>query len=1319
MNISRRSFLARAAGLLSALSSLDLLTIQAEEAGASVSPAGPVMLPPIALRGYGTLSGTFRPLHAEQSSLTHIVCDSPQKAHLVQAKYLSDLGLLPGTHEGTLSVEGRAIPLCRTSERGGIACFVHGTDVLIFAGNSDEHLGDMVTAALPQAFAAADFQSRVSVPLWLDRWDKFGVMSYYGPGQTPPNAPNSGADYDYDTDLQFAKNNGPLGLVLWTTPLNVDTAEGMGNEQTWSYVLDRAKQTGVPVHINLSNSWPIVWLSNRYRDETQIKAPQFLGGFYGVAHDSAPLGPLTWSSQAGEDALLGVLQETVRRFVDEPNVVGWLEPHAETSDTPQGAFTEYGPVADRSQREFLQERYGSLAAVSRRWHGDPNHFQSWNDIHAPETAEFAGFGPDAIDLRGTWRVKYALKPDGHAYTLSDQWAIPSPPPTAPVPPEWYQPDFDDSRWDEFTAPGNDRMLTIPRNPLIYRREISVPAGWLASKPQVTLCLWDMFSRDKDEVVVYVNGQKIVGQTRGGSVTHWVIFDVTKALHAGSNHLALNIPRGIICYRAYLTGVKPAQYPDLGPHMNARWADYIDWYLWCRKAQMARGIEMIRQVDPDRSINLMAVAYVAPFKSLAQEYGCRFHDTGAMAGFWTDEPSVMMAGLRFPTSAEPGSPAPDAAQFQAFFGRWITEGVNGVHYFQTLGDIQWNPEALKTFEANRKMYELIGKYHVPFAEVGVLYSTVSQQLAGFPWDTDRLGHGGYYSGENAAMALLDYCPRAGLSEADFDTATAAGYRMIVDTDTRVMSRKLLEGIEAYVRNGGVFVTNGQTGRHDDVYPDTWPISKLTGYHVSDENVWSKNLSAVPAPGQKVFSGPEWATPRRSGGQSLKKAAADCQDLLLWTDGTVAAGMRPLGKGWIVHAGLTGSNPPPIRQIAAHFGVKPIPATYVSAPGLHFRHFIGNTGLQDIWVLFNESSSLVTTALTFQPGVHPASLTDLLTGEAREITRAETGDAVSGINLHPWQTVMYVSPCADVSASPLEWLDLQRGWWAGTKKPPIKRLPRPTEMQRFTLDLRDGWAYKRIDGLTDAQAAALAQPAADDHAWERRTLDLWRDEGAPKPQRIMLRRSFTVPAHWNAGTVLFCSQIPGGVFVSSARSFVNGKPIRGDWQGNGPYDDALGGILKPGTTHHLAYDIRSPTSLIGVRCPCFLTYEPDPLARQDLSGEWQGYADEMRTAGPIQLPGVAKNMRFVSRSVIVSKVHEGRNVVVYARTNTGEMILGLLVNGRRLNPATVGYERHDLILDVTPMVRFGAENMIEFAFNSTPEGTGIVTAEIRYYAKGVYP
>ena len=110
---------------------------------------------------------------------------------------------------------------------------------------------------------------------------------------------------------------------------------------------------------------------------------------------------------------------------------------------------------------------------------------------------------------------------------------------------------------------------------------------------------------------------------------------------------------------------------------------------------------------------------------------------------------------------------------------------------------------------------------------------------------------------------------------------------------------------------------------------------------------------------------------------------------------------------------------------------------------------------------------------------------------------------------------------------------------------------------------------------------------------------------------------------------------------------------------PYDEAFGGILKPGTTHHVAFDIKSSSTLIGVRCPYWLTYDPDPLGRQDLAGEWMGYADEMHADGPGPLPGIAKNVRFVSRRVVIDEAHEGRNVVVYAGHDNGEMIRGVSV------------------------------------------------------------
>ena len=64
MHISRRSFLAGATGLISALSSLDLLT----GAPAAAPNDAAVTLLPVNLRGYGTLSAMYRPLHGDRKS---------------------------------------------------------------------------------------------------------------------------------------------------------------------------------------------------------------------------------------------------------------------------------------------------------------------------------------------------------------------------------------------------------------------------------------------------------------------------------------------------------------------------------------------------------------------------------------------------------------------------------------------------------------------------------------------------------------------------------------------------------------------------------------------------------------------------------------------------------------------------------------------------------------------------------------------------------------------------------------------------------------------------------------------------------------------------------------------------------------------------------------------------------------------------------------------------------------------------------------------------------------------------------------------------
>ena len=1071
-------------------------------------------------------------------------------------------------------------------------------------------------------------------------------------------------------------------------------------EINWAWIQENARRMNIPVHINTSYSYPVLWLSNRYRDQTQLKAPQFLGGYYGVAHDSLGQGAISWASEEAYDAYMGIYQHTVKRFAPDANVVGWLEPHGETAENPQAALLEYGPVADKSFRRFLIERWGSLGAVSERWYGTAGQLKR-SEITLPEVAEFCGFGPDAIDMRGTWRIKYA--------------------PAAPatVPPEWYTVNFDDSGWDEFVAPGNDRMRQIPRAPLVYRRTINIPDHWQKAGPAL-LYVWNM---QGDPPQAYVNGQKVAPQRRNSFFANWSFFDVSAALKPGANQVTLTVPNALICYRVYLTTEPHGDYPHFGRQKNARWADFANWIGWSRGQQVRRGTEMIRQIDPDRSINFMAVEATGPIGEVCREYDGRFHDTGAMAGFWTDEPSLMMAGKGLPATAEPGGGADNARGFQLYWGRWLTEGLNGIHYFQTLYEIKDRPEILKVFLANRAMYEMVGKYHVPFTKLGILFSSSVGQLTGFPWDPGVSGfqETGYYR-VGFPSTLAGICPRGGVTVEDFSTPVIDNYKMIVDCNTPFVDERFMEGVEKWVRAGGVFMTYEQTGRHTETEPDSWPISRLSGYQQLDYDVYGRGLTTSAAKGQTILTGDIWTTPWRGGGNALKKQAADCIDLLIYNDGTTAVGMRPLGKGWIIHTGLQndgGRIASLITAIARHFGAaEPVPIGASPSPnGLRLRHYVSNTGLHDIFVLFNEGQPPMKFDLVFGQGFHPTEVTDLITRESLPLTRQKAGDTIQGVTLDSCQTRMFLSPRADVTASPLEWLTLQRGWWQGTQKPPAKPLPTTQQLQEHVLDLSDDWAWKRVDNLTDDQALVLAQPGYNDKAWERRNIDAWLFPGDLKPKRIVMRKKVTIPTHWNNGRIFLTVNYARGEYQDNARTIVEGQVFANRYLQNGPMTQEYPDVFKPGASFVLAVDIRATNSVIGWREPIWLHYIPEPPARQDLAGTWTVHSDAIHAAGTLPLPGATTGAAYLSRTVKIDAAHKNSNVVVFVEQYDAG-VSAVLINGREIDVSgTPGKEI--VVVNIAPMVVFGGENTIEIRCGSNPSPTAIKVIELRFYEKGVFP
>ncbi|MGA2496387.1 MAG: hypothetical protein ABSH20_01515, partial [Tepidisphaeraceae bacterium] len=121
--------------------------------------------------------------------------------------------MLPGADEETLAVGARSLKVRRTPGGGYVACCAADRSVSILIAPSRMMLASMIERQLPTAAPAETFTPRTQVPMYLDRFDRYGLMVYYGPWKNPPKQEH----YDYNVDFRFARDN-RFGLILWQTP---------------------------------------------------------------------------------------------------------------------------------------------------------------------------------------------------------------------------------------------------------------------------------------------------------------------------------------------------------------------------------------------------------------------------------------------------------------------------------------------------------------------------------------------------------------------------------------------------------------------------------------------------------------------------------------------------------------------------------------------------------------------------------------------------------------------------------------------------------------------------------------------------------------------------------------------------------------------------------------------------------------------------------------------------------------------------------------------------------------------------------------------
>lgn len=1282
-----------------------------------------VSFPTAMLRGYGAVSGELQtvPLSDGEASILLIRCENEAKAKLTLAKYLSDLDTLPGVVAGKLPTPKGEIPTHATDGQGVITALRSGDQVAILAAKSAPALATLYAEHLDRPRASRSFTPEVEVPMWLDRWDRFGFRCYYSrPYLTPPE--KTAANYDFAQEFAQAAAMNRMGLILWNPPVEADTAEGLMLGETYSWAFDMAAKYKLPVGVNTIYNC-LTWQANRHRAGTEMKMPQYCGDRFGVMCDfDGGQGWSSWCDDTARNEMLGQLQSSVKRLSKYPNIVSWFDPNCEYQDE---LMLEYGPAADASYRDSLKRKYRTLETLSQRWTGTPGRLKSWDDVKVPELASFAGWNADAVDLVGDWRI---------------QFQPPLPEAKQPEPPaDWVKADFDDSAWPILPAPGHDRAMFLlkddPQRPpwsryrsqqAIYRRNVTLPAGWLSGKQRTWLYVWDFSMRWNAYVSAYANGHKAGSQLIKHGREHWGAFETTGLLTEGTNSIALVLPDGSLAYKVYLSATPPVQYPFFGEPLNAAWVDLTDWNEASRMRFAGRSAEMIRQVDPDREISFFDSPILRRgIKRLCAKYGGELHNTGYMCAFWSDDMCMQARSLDLPVSAELGEPAPDLDNLKTKIGLYSVEGLQGFDYFMHLSDILWQEPIRRHLEENLKIVGLIGKHHCPKAEVALLFP--GDRYSYRIWDSDPNQNlpGGYWSW-NVGNLIMPEFDRDGVDNLDFADGNAAKYKVIIDTSTAIMDETLINQIEKYVRDGGIFVAFVQTGRHDPLKPDTWPISRLTGYRVTASDPYNPDGSMdarrnlTPAPGQEVFPASAWKGMPMANGLSLAKEAPDCIDLLRWPDGSVGVGMRPLGKGFIVNVGAkfvydnivrgdTIATTKMFTRLLDYFHVARVPATIAgidnapfatTVPGgvpppekhskpMMFRHFLSNNGLYDVWVLWNSTKQPETIALTLDPSLKATWAIDVKTGTKVPV------DAFKRLAFEPLETKCFLTPRNDITQAPADWFVLQRNWWRGVAKPEMKPLKPFTP--KLALDLSDDWAFMPVKNPNEVKALVESSDAS---TWERMRLGIWSLPDHQTITQAVFRKTFTVPTAWKAGEVrlwmMGVAMMPNAnrskVFADQGRVFLDGRLIH-DFNTEGIHGETLDGVFKPGSKHELAVEIVGTGSLAGYKGSCWLSYRPTPASSIDLAGPWLASQDVLHYDKTMTLPG-RWDAYSAKRTVTIPAAIKDRQVVVHVEFgDDGPM--GVSINGHWVRRSGHIYG-HGFDLNITPWVRFGAENELELQY-----------------------
>jgi hypothetical protein len=1287
------------------------------------------------LRGYGRVQASIAPRGSE------FVCESDAKADILLGKLLADLFWDAGSDHvvKTVKVGSRDVVVHRWQPYGAVIAGRLKNRVLVIGGK-DEHDATALAAKEPLLMSAEVLFAPVKpYPKYLDFYD-LRASKCYTVGLHPENKYryreraafiNQFFDGGLHGFCQFNRSAPAEGVNSCLSQFDTEVLLAQQNDQMYSFGIG----TGVCPE----------WVRNQWPDSVDRSSP--IHDVNGNPYLEAPPEAFGISGQQRRQTSLRFLRDMLQRHKDSPVLGGWQlycgDYTWETyfAKSIQGHYG-YTPAGREGFRRWLREvRRLSLADLGQRWYGDAGHFTDWSEVTPPDPDQFFGdFNAKCLPIRDSWFWKKAEAG------------------------QFERPADDASGWTPVPMPPSEQMAALPPGPSFWRAAFDA-GPWLANNAgQDVYLVLNVDNEGWRKTNVWLNDVSL-GEFQSKTNPYFGPFalKITGLLTSRTNKLCLQVagggnPVGPV----FLTTTLPRAYPYLGQLRNAQYVDASQWRLHELNSKEIEAIVYTRSIDPDRPLVVCAtgtdIVKDAQGEALRQ-YGGSMQDTGYEASYRPFNSRLGCAGGFYGSCEQSGIQGikdDDPTAFAAVMTRrlgWLLFNGEGSY-------MEWrDPSCYYDFEnktgwftKNKRTYRMLGKYLPQKPEIAILHSSQSALLGSeghaAEWDLGR--------GELAA----NHYDNVNVTESMLGQGLANDYRVLFDTDIMVMDQPTIDALRRYAEKGGTFIALQNTGRHSILEADAWPISQLSGFKVLSLGQKGKIRFARNLPIFKGWEGKEFAgegsaldfkdtQSAKDVSIGLAPTASDTVALARWEDGSVAVGMRKLGKGRLIVLGSTfwrngrdlggkglwrtaSVEPVFLQRLLTDLGVRR--TADASTPDVYARKVITKNGLQQWLVAMNTTSRDMKADVGFAVSEKPEAVWDVNDHAVVPFTYADGWVWIHSAAMPPCGARVFGVRREMLSAGvDFWWQEKIKFWTRRTIVPPLVETPQQVAKDLPTISLESWKFFPDRDGAI-GQAAAWLKPSFDDGAWRTADNTPWnlQFDDLQEYGGVGLYRSlpFSLPENWNGRPLTLNMDGMMRYCWSALDLYLNGEKIDEIIHPRLKVD-VTGKLKKTGNVICIKLTGKPPTG----NCPlsgllgCALWLQPEIMLSPSVSllGEWQAVAGDWATTRTVSIAGAPLRLtddgrlkkgitpvkaNHLVRDVEIPSAWKGRSVYLHLVTPqmhtqpqrptglTGGM---LIVNGK----ARILDQRPnvplDQMLNLTPDIQVGQANRIELWTRDTSHGS----------------